>query len=56
MSSKNIVQPYLSVEGRCQEAVEFYRKAIGAEVTAFVRFADRFAVPGMITVVPPGQK
>jgi len=32
MSTKNndrIVQPYLSFEGRCEEAVEFYREALG---------------------------
>jgi PhnB protein len=43
MSAKNdsrIVQPCLSFEGRCEEAVEFYRKALGAEVTALVRFKD----------------
>jgi PhnB protein len=34
------VQPYLFFEGRCEEAVEFYRKALGAEVTALVRFKD----------------
>ncbi|MGH6844742.1 MAG: VOC family protein [Methylocella sp.] len=31
------VQPYLSFEGRCEEAVEFYRKALGAEVTMLMR-------------------
>jgi hypothetical protein len=25
-----IVQPYLFFEGRCEEAFEFYRKALGA--------------------------
>jgi hypothetical protein len=25
-----LVQPYLSVDGRCEEAIEFYRKALGA--------------------------
>ena len=34
------VQPYLSFEGRCEEALEFYRRAIGAEVTALVRFSE----------------
>ncbi len=27
------IQPYLHFEGRCQEAVEFYRDALGAQVT-----------------------
>ena len=34
------VQPYLSFGGRCEEAVEFYRSALGAEVTALMRFKD----------------
>ncbi|MFO0846449.1 MAG: VOC family protein [Gemmataceae bacterium] len=33
-------QAYLNFDGRCEEALEFYRKAIGAEVTALVRFQD----------------
>jgi PhnB protein len=27
------VQPYLFFDGRCEEAVEFYRSALGAQVT-----------------------
>jgi PhnB protein len=34
------VQPYLMFEGRCQEAAEFYRKALGAEVTMLKRFKE----------------
>jgi len=34
------IQPYLFFEGRCEEAIEFYRKAIGAEVVALMRFKD----------------
>ncbi len=34
------VQPYLFFEGRTEEAVEFYRKALGAEVTMLMRFKD----------------
>ena len=34
------VQPYLFFEGRCEEALEFYRKALGAEVTMLMRFKD----------------
>ena len=26
------VQPYLFLDGRCQEAIDFYRQALGAEV------------------------
>ncbi|MGE0602239.1 MAG: VOC family protein [Xanthobacteraceae bacterium] len=31
------VQPYLFFDGRCEEALEFYKKAIGAEVTFMMR-------------------
>jgi PhnB protein len=34
------VQPYLNFDGRCEEAVEFYRKALGAEVEMLLRFKD----------------
>ena len=34
------VEPYLFFDGRCEEALEFYKKAIGAEVTALIRFKD----------------
>jgi len=35
-----LVQPYLSFEGRCEEAIEFYRRAVGAEVQMLMRFKD----------------
>ena len=49
------VQPYLSFDGRCEEAVEFYRKVLGAEVTMLMRFKDspEPCQPGM---VPPGAE
>ena len=34
------VQPYLSFDGRCEEAIEFYRRALGAEVNMLMRFKD----------------
>jgi PhnB protein len=34
------VEPYLFFEGRCEEALEFYRGALGAEVTALLRFKE----------------
>jgi PhnB protein len=34
------VQPYLFFEGRCEEAIEFYRSALGAEVMILMRFKD----------------
>ncbi len=49
------VQPYLFFDGRCEEAVAFYRKALGAEVTMQMRFKDSPEphAPGMI---PPGAE
>lgn len=34
------IQPYLFFNGRCEEAVDFYRKALGAEVEMMMRFKD----------------
>ena len=34
------VQPYLFFDGRCEEALEFYRKAVGAEVKMLMHFRD----------------
>ena len=34
------VQAYLNFDGRCEEALEFYRKALGAEVSALMKFKD----------------
>lgn len=34
------VQPYLFFEGRCEEALNFYKKALNAEVTALMRFSE----------------
>lgn len=35
-----LVQPYLFFDGRCEEALNFYKKALGAKVTALMRFSD----------------
>ncbi len=34
------VQPYLHFDGRCEEAIEFYRHALNVEVTMMSRFKD----------------
>src|ERR687892_1264889 len=49
-----LVQPYLFFDGRCEEAVEFYKSALGAEVAMLMRFKDspEPPAPGM---VPPGS-
>jgi PhnB protein len=35
-----IVQNYLTFDGRCDEAIEFYKRALGAEVLMLMRFKD----------------
>jgi PhnB protein len=34
------VQPYLFFDGRCEEAIEFYRNTLGAETEMLMRFKD----------------
>ena len=34
------IQPYLFFDGRCEEAITFYRKALGAEVVMLMRYGD----------------
>ena len=41
MSASNVfVQPYLYFGGRCEEAIEFYRKALGAELVMLARYKE----------------
>src|SRR4051812_6979135 len=49
------VQPYLFFDGRCEEAIEFYKKALSAKVEMLMRFKDspEPAQPGMH---PPGSE
>ena len=48
------VQPYLFFEGRCEEAIEFYRKALGAKVEMLMHYKDNpEPMPGK---APPGDK
>src|SRR5215208_4659604 len=34
------IEPYLFFDGRCEEAIEFYQRAIGAKVEMLMRFKD----------------
>ena len=45
------VQPYLMLEGRCEEAIEFYRRAVGADVQFLIRYKEmpEPRPPGMVT-------
>ena len=47
MPSAMQVQPYVFFEGRCEEAIAFYRGALGAEVTMLMRFKES-PDPGMV--------
>jgi PhnB protein len=49
------VQPYLFFDGRCEEAIEFYKGALGARVEMLMRFRESPdpPPPGM---VPPGSE
>ena len=49
------VQPYLFFDGRCEEAVEFYRSKLGAEVTMLMRFKDS-PEPPQSGMVPSGSE
>ena len=42
------VQPYLFFDGRCEEAIEFYKQTLGAKVDMLMRFKDSPEPP------PPG--
>jgi PhnB protein len=48
------IQPYLFFDGRCEEALDFYRRAVGADVEMLMRYRDSPdpPPPGM---VPPGS-
>lgn len=50
-----LVQPYLSFDGRCEEALDFYRATLGAEIVVLMRFSDS-PVPPPPGMVPPGTE
>lgn len=47
--SEALIQPYLFFGGRCEEAIEFYRQAIGANVEMVMRHQESPDAP------PPGM-
>jgi PhnB protein len=49
------IEPYLFFDGRCDEALAFYKSAVGAEVTMLMRYSQspEPAPPGML---PPGSE
>ena len=47
------VQAYISFGGRCEEALTFYKKSVGAEVTSLLRWKDS---PDATMKPPPGYE
>ncbi len=50
--SQTLVEPYLFFGGRCEEALEFYKQAIGAEVEMLLRFKESPEQPPEGSVPP----
>lgn len=48
------IQPYLIFNGRCEEAVEYYRNALGAKVIMLMRVKES-PEPPPPGVLPPGS-
>lgn len=48
-----LVQPYLIFGGRCEEALEFYRNSLDAQVDLLIRYRDSPEPPPAGTL-PPG--
>jgi PhnB protein len=53
--NNGFIQPYLFFNGSCEQAIEFYRKALGAEVQMLMRFKDS-PEPHPPGTVPPGHE
>ncbi|HET6880733.1 MAG TPA: VOC family protein [Pirellulales bacterium] len=49
------VRAYLNFDGRCEEALEFYRRTLGAEVEMMLRFKDS-PEPCASGTMPPGSE
>jgi len=49
------IEPYLFFEGRCDEAVEFYRQHLGAEVGTLMRYKES-PEPHQPGMLPPGSE
>lgn len=47
------IQPYLSFNGRCEEALHFYRDQLGGQITALMRFKEN-PEPPTDGALPPG--
>lgn len=53
--SAKFIEPYLFFEGCCEEAVEYYRQHLGAEVEMVMRYSESPEAPPP-GAVPPGHE
>src|SRR6266498_858788 len=51
-----MVQPYLFFDGRCQEAIDFYKQAVGAQVEMLMHYKDSPMPPQPGCPPTPGDK
>lgn len=49
------IQPYLFFDGRCEEAIDFYKSALGVKVEMLMRFKDS-PEPQQAGTCPPGSE
>lgn len=49
------IQPYLYFDGRCEEALEFYCRAVGAEVQGILRMKEAPGGPDSAMVPPDNE-
>jgi PhnB protein len=54
MNDNATIQPYLFFDGKCEEAIEFYKHAVGAKVHMLMRYKD--APPEAQQNMPPANK
>jgi PhnB protein len=50
-----IVQPYLFMDGQCEEALQFYQRALGAKINMLMHFKES-PEPPRPGCVPPGSE
>jgi len=50
------IEPYLFFDGRCEEAIEFYRRALGAEVAMVMRWKDCPEPPKDKSMIPANSE
>jgi PhnB protein len=56
MTTKYAVNPYLFFDGRCEEAIEFYKTTVGAEQLMLMRYKDAPPQGNAQQCGPPGSE